>query len=133
MKTFLALNPKPPRDRSEAWGFLTANLALPGSGSLAAGRKVGYLQMACALGGVVLTMVGGIPFIFWALRNWSALRNDDDPLAALDRAQEVWVHARGALLGMAIFFLALLWALSTSRSVLASCPKSPLPPKLRGQ
>jgi hypothetical protein len=42
----------------------------------------------------------------------------------------MWKHAQWPLLGIALFILALLWAMSTSLSLLAANKQSTLPPKL---
>jgi hypothetical protein len=130
MKTCSAPNQPPRRDRSEAWGYFTANLALPGSGSLAAGRKIGYAQMTISFAGLGLTMIGGVPFVYWALTNWGRLMQDVDPFDPFDHLLEMWKHAQWPLLGIALFILALLWAMSTSLSLLAANKQSTLPPKL---
>ena len=48
MKISLALGQRKPLDRTTAWGCLTANLAVPGCGSLVAGRVSGYFQLLLA-------------------------------------------------------------------------------------
>ena len=62
MKISLALGQARPLSRSEAKGCLTANLALPGSGSLVAGRAVGYFQMAFYLAGFIISIIGAAGF-----------------------------------------------------------------------
>ena len=52
MKISLALGPRRPLSRQTAWGCLTTNLALPGAGSLVAGRVSGYPQLALGVGGM---------------------------------------------------------------------------------
>ena len=52
MKISLALGPRRILDRSTAWACVLANQgALPGSGTLTAGRRIGYAQAALALAG----------------------------------------------------------------------------------
>ena len=65
MKISLALGPRQPLSRQTAWGYLTSNLALPGSGSLLAGRISGYAQLALGLGGLLMTVVFGLRFMLW--------------------------------------------------------------------
>src|ERR1700726_2219216 len=116
MKTSLALGPSQPVSRQTAWGCLTANLALPGSGSLAAGRRSGYPQLALAAIGLILTCVFGVRFILWSVANWSQLYGSQaDPFTAFPRT---WHVVRWALLGLAVFFVGGLWALATSLDVL---------------
>ncbi len=62
-----ASRPRRALSRAEAWACFSANLALPGAGSLVAGRAVGYGQMACAFLGVFVTLVTAIPMIQWVL------------------------------------------------------------------
>jgi hypothetical protein len=131
MKISLALGPRQPLSRQTAWGCLTSNLALPGSGSLLAGRVSGYAQLALAIVGLILSVFLGVRFIFWCLANWSRLHDPNaDQLAALG---EMWLAVLWPLLGIAIFALGWLWALATSlRLILAAGKSGPadLPPRL---
>src|SRR5205823_9445763 len=98
MKISLALGQRQQLSRQTAWGFLTTNLALPGFGSLAAGRKSGYFQAVLTIIGMGLTMIFGLHFIRWSLVNWSRLHDPQaDQIAALG---ENWLQVRWALLGM---------------------------------
>ena len=75
------------------------NLAvLPGLGSLAAGRKVGYVQAALALLGFGATLVGGA---LMARRLYAG------------EPEVNWWAVLAALGGMAVFALGWLWALVT--------------------
>jgi hypothetical protein len=128
MKISLALGPRRELSRQTAWGCFTANLALPGSGSLAAGRVSGYGQLALALGGMVLTTVFGIYFMAWYVANWSQFHGAQaDPISLLG---DLWLKLRWALLGIGVFLFGWLWALSSSMDILASAKKSPPPPRL---
>ena len=106
-----------------------SNIALPGSGSLMAGRKSGYPQLVLGLGGMVLSLIFGVRALFWMLANWSRMH---DP--AVDQFQvigEMWQVLVWALLGIAIFGLAWLWALATSYAIVCSAKNdSPAPPRL---
>jgi hypothetical protein len=132
MRISLALGPRRTLSRQTAWGCLTTNLALPGFGSLVAGRISGYPQAVLALGGMGLTLVFGVPFILWFAANSARLHNPEaDPLAAM---LEMWLAVRWAVLGIALFVLGWLWALATSLSLLAAAKKEELPkapPRLR--
>ena len=132
MKVSLALGPRQPLSRQTAWGCLTSNLALPGSGSLLAGRSSGYAQLALAMVGLLLTTALGLRFILWQVANWTQFHGMEvDPLAAL---RELWVHLRWPLFGIAIFFIAWFWALMSSLAILESARKaerSNAPPLLR--
>jgi hypothetical protein len=125
MKLSLTLGPRRALTRSEARACLAANLALPGAGSLAAGRAVGYWQLAAAFSGMILTLAAGIPFVQWALtRNDSA----SDPLESL---LELWRHVRWPLAGIGLFAAAILWALTTSLAVLSRASKESVPPVIK--
>jgi hypothetical protein len=129
MKLSLALGPPRPLSRSEARGCLTANLALPGSGSLAAGRAVGYFQMAFCLAGFVISLVGAAGFIHWYLTNPGAMNpgQDADPFEVLAVfLRRMW----WPVFGIGLFFFALFWALVTSLQILKANPKDPLPPRI---
>jgi hypothetical protein len=130
MKISLALGPRERLSRETAWGCFTSNLALPGLGSLMAGRAVGYAQMVLAVGGLGLTLILGLRFLAWYLMNNARLRGtQDDPWATL---LEVWHALRWPVVGMSVFVLGLLWALWTSVQVLQAAKREPptVPPKL---
>jgi hypothetical protein len=127
MKISLTLRPRRALQRAEAWACLTANLALPGAGSLAAGRKVGYAQMALSFLGLAVSLVTGIPMIEWSLANWGRPSPADDPLAPL---MDLWQHARWPLLGLGIFLTGFLWGAATGWALLASAPKNDVPPRI---
>jgi hypothetical protein len=105
---------------------------MPGFGSLVAGRVSGYPQAALALGGTGLSLVFGVPFILWFAANSARLHNPEaDPFAAM---LEMWLAVRWAVLGIALFALGWLWALTTSLSLLRAAKKDEppkAPPRLR--
>jgi len=113
MKLNLRLATPRPLSRSEAWGCVTANLAVPGSGSLAAGRAVGYAQMALTLIGFIMTLVCGAGFAHWYFAHADQISQSqqDNPGEAF---LELWRAMRGSLLGIALFVFALAWACITS-------------------
>ena len=131
MKISLALAQRQPLSRQTAWGCLTTNLALPGFGSLAAGRRAGYLQVALTITGMALTMIFGVRFVIWTLTNWSRLQ---DPMAEqFNTLGQMWLAVRWALLGIGIFGLGWLWALATSFAIVHSASQtgpSTTPPRL---
>lgn len=131
MKISLARGPRQTLSRQTAWGCLTSNLALPGSGSLLAGYRTGYAQLLLAMIGLASTMWFGIHFIVWALLNWSKIYGPEiDPIEALE---EIWRHLRWALLSLGIAALAWIWALVTSLQILHAARKveqTEVPPKL---
>jgi hypothetical protein len=134
MKLSLALGPRKPLSPQMAWGCFTTNLAFPGFGSLLAGRAVGYFQIPFTVVGQGLSIIFGVKAIVWFLANWSRLQqSQDDPFENL---LEFWMHLRWSVLGIAIFFFGLLWALITSLSIRAetraaerTAPRR-IPPKL---
>jgi hypothetical protein len=129
MKISLALGERRPLSRQTAWGCLTSNIALPGSGSLMAGRKSGYLQVLLGIGGMVLTVIFGLRGLLWMLANWSRMR--DPAIDQIAVMSDMWSVLRWAFLGMAIFGLGWLWALATGYGIVRAAKNdSPVPPKL---
>jgi hypothetical protein len=107
---------------------LTANLALPGAGSLAAGRAVGYCQMALAFLGMTVTLVTTIPMFQWVLSIAGGSQSSTaDPYQSL---ADLWRHAKWPLAGIGIFAVAIFWAMATSLMLLASAQKDPVPPRI---
>jgi len=131
MKISLVPGPRQPLSRQTAWGCFTTNIALPGAGSLVAGRLSGYFQLALAITGLVLTGIFGVRFIAWYAAHWKYLRDPADPVEALT---DLWHALRWPLLAMGIFLLGWLWALGTSLQILSAAKKDPppnVPPQLR--
>ena len=129
MKISLALGPRQTLSRQTAWGCLTTNLALPGFGSLVAGRPSGYLQAVLAVGGMALTALYGVRFIAWYLANWSRLLGDQaDPFSTFG---DLWLKLRWVLLSFFLFGLGWFWALLTSLAIVREAKKGSLPPALK--
>jgi hypothetical protein len=102
--------------RENAWACCTTNFAFPGSGSLLAGRRVGYLQLILTLTGFTLTTWFGLKFTVWGIRHLSELlQPTGDPLENL---LALWHECRWALAGLGIFGVAWIWALLTSMGIL---------------
>jgi hypothetical protein len=133
MKFSLTLGPRRPLDRQTAWGCLTANLfGVPGLGSLAAGRRVGYVQMLLSVGGLAISSVYGIRFILWFISNSAQVNQLDD--AGLGQVGDIWLHLRWALLGIGVFACGWLWSLATSLGLLAEAKSGttkPAPPVIK--
>jgi hypothetical protein len=129
VKGSFKLRPRRAISRKEAWACFTANLALPGSGSLAAGRRVGYLQLAIGFLGFAFTLVTAIPMLQWALTGGlaAAQSSSGDPFQDLS---ELWVHVRWPMAGMGFFAASIIWAAMTSLAVLADAPKEAVPPRI---
>lgn len=127
MKGSFKLRSRRALNRSEAWACLTANLALPGSGSLAAGRAVGYGQVAAALLSTGLSIIAAVPFIQWMLSGGANASPGMDPMQPL---ADLWHHVRWFLLCMCLFAASILWALATSLTILLNAPKESVPPRI---
>jgi hypothetical protein len=109
-------------NREEAKACLTANLGLPGAGSLLAGRRSGYGQVLVAFAGVGLTLGFGLAFLIWFFRNRTQLQTSDaDPLGTLAM---LWEHLRWPLAGIGLFAFAWLWALVTSLDIMRQSRRS---------
>ena len=131
MKISLALGKRQPLSRQTAWGCLTTNLARPGFGSLVAGHAVGYAQAVLSVGGLMLSLVFGARFLGWYVANWSRLQGaQSDPIAAM---AEVLRAVRWPAMGIGVFVVGWLWALSTSWQILRSAKQAEsenAPPRL---
>ena len=103
------------RQTARSW-LLTNLLVLPGMGSVMGGRRIGYLQAALAISGMILSLM----FAVSMLREWWVLRE----LPELDQ--------RGLVMGLGgitLFGLGWLWGLATGLNLLreAEKPRSDLP------
>jgi len=128
MKLVLASRAKGPANRAEAWACVTANIALPGSGSLAAGKPVGYYQLALAAIGFIIIVVTGIHLLEWMMGNGNALSQPSgDPVENL---VVLWREIRGPVAGLGVAAAALAWAGITSLQILSAHPKNPVPPRI---
>lgn len=111
--------------RENAWACFTTNCAFPGSGSLLAGRKVGYLQSVLTFTGFALTLGFGFHFVVWGVRHWSELTNPSgDPLESL---LNLWRASRGVILGLGLFGFSWIWAFITSMTILSTARRA-VPP-----
>lgn len=118
MKTFSVRAPDKPLDKPTAWACTVTNLlVLPGLGSLAAGRKIGYTQAALALTGFAGTIVWVIAFV----AEW--LRRGEMPA-------EIGLLFWSGLGAIALFGGAWLWALKTSVDLHREATVPPVPPPL---
>lgn len=118
MKISLALGPGGPLSRQTAWGCLTANLAVPGAGSLVAGRRIGYVQLGITAVGFGISLIFGVPFIVWGFSHWSQITNQN--AEDFSNLELVWTHMKWPLLGIGIFAFSWIWALLTSLGILWS-------------
>src|SRR5215510_13919384 len=131
MKISLVLGPRQALSRQTAWGCLTTNLAMPGAGSIAAGRPIGYVQLGFTAIGFALTTLFGIPLIAWGIAHWDKLYGSNRDVEAAFHS--TWHLMKWALAGIGIFFFTWIWALLTSLQILYSArqtEESGLPPRL---
>lgn len=113
MKTPSAPVPPKPIDRPAAWACTITNLAaLPGLGTIAAGRKVGYAQAALALTGFALNLV----WAFLLVRDWRA-----EGALPTDFRPSLWL----GIAGVFIFGTGWLWSLSSSLQLHRQAGKPP--------
>ncbi len=118
MKISLALGNRDALTPQTARGCAGTNLALPGFGSLMAGRRVGYPQATLTVVAFALTVFFGLKFLAWGLKNWPAINDPEtDPVETL---RGLWRFGRWAFLGIALFAGNWLWALTTNISILRS-------------
>ncbi len=122
MRISLALGPRRPLDRAMAWGCLTTNLAIPGCGSLVAGRASGYWQFVIVMAGEIMTVYFGLKLFFWYQSDWAHLQQIQPDSAT--NFHELWLRLRWLLLGMSVFGVGWLWALGSSLSILAEAKKA---------
>ena len=98
---------------------------MPGTGSLAAGRRSGYVELLLAFIGVALTLVFGTRFLIWFAQNWNSLHSQDaDPLATFS---DMWMAGRWAFLGIFIFPDRHLLESADQPPNPALCPQTPAP------
>lgn len=127
MKGSLKLGSKRVLTRKEAWACVTANLALAGSGSLAAGRAVGYAQIAAVFLAMIMTFVTAIPMFQWVASGGYAAAQSSPGFEPL---LQLWPHVRWPLACIGLYVLCILWAMTTSLSILAKAAKEGVPPRI---
>jgi len=123
MKISLALGQRRPLDRATAWGCLTTNVAIPGCGSLVAGRVSGYWQLLIAMIGMAASVYFGLKFIIWYVSNWTQMQQIQPDSA--ENFHELWLRLRWFLLGVGLFGSGWLWALGCSLGILVEAKKAP--------
>lgn len=111
------LKPSPSAKKAgSAWGMAVANqLALPGLGTVMAGRKIGYVQLAFSICGVLLTT----SFLIWCFPNigdWVPPPEDDAVVMANFKKWLPWFLIAGA--GIIFFFIGWCMALFSSQSII---------------
>jgi hypothetical protein len=129
MKISFVLHPSRPLTPAETKACFAANLAVPGSGSLVAGRAVGYFQMGFYLLGFVISILGAANVFRWYLANPDLLNQptSDNPFGGLEG---LWSVMRWAILGIGFCVFGLSWALVTSFQIMKANPKNPVPPRI---
>jgi hypothetical protein len=129
MKGLLKLRSRRVLTRKEAWACFSANLALAGSGSLAAGRAVGYAQLAAVFLAMILTFVSAIPMFQWAASGGLAASQSSSG-DGFQPLLDLWPHVQWPLASIGLYVLCVLWAMATSLSILAASPKESVPPRI---
>ncbi|MGZ4964565.1 MAG: hypothetical protein ACXWBP_01705 [Limisphaerales bacterium] len=94
---------------------------MPGSGSLIAGRWIGYFQIVLALLGLGVSLIRTIQVFVWYLHNYHRINESSDPLAGLI---ELGHQLLKPAVGFAIFAVAICWGVVTSWSIIRGTPKS---------
>jgi hypothetical protein len=108
--------------RERAWGVVIMNqLALPGFGTVMAGRKVGYAQLCLSVSGFICFTL----FLFFAIPHLGELLRlrasaADDPDAALDVLSTWLPWLLLSFTGITLWVTAWLWAWTTSAKTLKS-------------
>ena len=99
-----------PINRSEAWGFLLINvLVCPGMGTLLAGKKVGFFQLAGAGTGLLIALIG----FFKLLADLSLIATGEKvPKLAFIIG----------IAGVAVFLVFWVWAIISGFLILRSTP-----------
>jgi hypothetical protein len=128
MKISFTLGRPGPISREKAWAAFVMNLTLPGCGTLMAGRKTGYGQLAIQAAGLLISLASGGRLLVWTFQNWSRI---NDPYAdPFEKLQEMWVVMRWPVLGLAVFALSWVWAFFSGWSILQESKRIPGPPPL---
>lgn len=118
MKFSLHLGDAENLTRENALACCSMNLVIPGGGSLLAGRRVGYLQLALSLMGFALTTIFGLKFVIWGLQHLTELRDPSgDPAETL---LTIWRGCRLSLAGISLFGAAWIWTFLTNIGILRS-------------
>ncbi len=119
---------KPARQltHEEAKGCFAANLVLPGTGSLAAGRSVGYVQLVVTVAATIITIAGTVATARWYLTTGGPNPNGDPMFNLVD----LWRHFRWPLFGVGVFLFSLFWGMITGWQILAESPKDRVPPRI---
>ena len=107
------------------------NVALPGFGSLMAGRAVGYPQAALTVVGFGLTLWFGVRFMIWFFKNVSVIYGSEADV--VETMINLWLGVRWAFFGFALVGVSWLWALTTNAAILRAARQAEtneLPPVL---
>lgn len=113
-------------DAATARACLATNLALPGFGTLMAGRWIGWVQALLTVAAFALTLVGGVNLFLWYAAHRAQF---NDPFAdPVENLRALWRVARWPLLGMGLFALSWLWALGSSLQTLRAARRTDATP-----
>ncbi len=127
MKVSLKLGAKGPLNREQARTCLVANACFPGSGSLLAGRRVGYAQMALMTLGFALSMA----WFGLMLKIWIRTKSFPYPADWFDNGfpPEFWRAMFVGLAGIGLFAFAWIWSMLTGLFIMSEAKPSPPPLK----
>ncbi len=111
-------------NRETALTLMASNMAVPGTGTFLAGRKiVGAVQILLGMAGMAVTIIFGSRMVLWMMSNWSRLHDPyGDPIESLNA---IWIAARWPLAGIAAFAFAWIWAFLDSLGILRKATPRP--------
>ena len=117
MKIYWGRPPKGAISRDTAMGCLATNVALPGFGTVMAGKPVlGIFQAILGLTGLALTLIYGVRLFIWMLTNWNRIYDPNgDPMEILP---EMFSAIFWPLVGIFLVVIALVWSVLTTLHIL---------------
>ena len=121
-----ALRSPKPLNHETAWGCLVTNLCvMPGAGTLAAGRRIGLVQLAFGVTGAIVSVIGLIACIWY----WTRVKRFPWGATSEDYRDFLPSFLIG-LSGVAVFLIGWVWALVTSLGLLRLARKQQPPPRI---
>jgi len=98
-------------------GCVATNVALPGFGTVMAGKPVlGIFQAILGLTGLALTLIYGVRLFIWMLTNWNRIYDPNgDPMEILP---EMFSAIFWPLVGIFLVVIALVWSVLTTLHIL---------------
>lgn len=87
--------------------------------------------MALAFGGMILTVLAGLPMIQWCLANWARLQDPgSDPIGMM---LDLWLHLRWPMAGICLFAFSMAWAGFTGWRLVAEASEDGAPPRIEAE